>query len=186
MSSVVGDRVTLRPLRIDELNVLWEARKRGAARWALEISDAARDELRSRIASSGEFADGEILLAVDAAGRLIGDIQARQPRLGLPHGVFELGIEIFDPTDRGRGYGAEAITLFTSHLFETLGAHRVQATTDADNEPMRHVLERFGFSLEGVLRAFMPSRDGPPRDYAMYGMTRDDWENAKRTWTHPG
>jgi hypothetical protein len=32
------------------------------------------------------------------------------------------------------------------------------------------------------MRSFMPSIDGP-RDYAMYAMTRDDYEEVKTTWT---
>ena len=31
-----------------------------------------------------------------------------------------------------------------------------------------------GFVLEGVLRGFMPAGSGPPRDYAMYGLTKAD------------
>jgi RimJ/RimL family protein N-acetyltransferase len=51
----------------------------------------------------------------------------------------------------------------------------VQATTDVDNVSMRRVLEALGFGFEGVLRGFMPDADGPPRDYAMYGVTRGAW-----------
>ena len=48
----------------------------------------------------------------------------------------------------------------------------MQLTTDVDNAAMRRVAERLGFGFEGVLRGFMPIGEGP-RDYAMYGMTRD-------------
>ena len=43
---------------------------------------------------------------------------------------------------------------------------------------MRTLSERLGFGFEGVMRQFMPSTDGP-RDYAMYAMTKDDYEDAK-------
>jgi RimJ/RimL family protein N-acetyltransferase len=39
------------------------------------------------------------------------------------------------------------------------------------------VAEHVGFAMEGTLRAFMPSKDGP-RDYLMYGLTRADWTRA--------
>ncbi len=51
------------------------------------------------------------------------------------------------------------------------------------NRAMRRVLERLGFPLEGVLRGFMPGTDGP-RDYAMYGMTKRDWEKTRTEWIH--
>ena len=47
---------------------------------------------------------------------------------------------------------------------------------------MRRTLERLGFEFEGVLRGFMVSADGP-RDYAMYGMTTDDWKAVRTRWT---
>jgi hypothetical protein len=40
---------------------------------------------------------------------------------------------------------------------------------------MRRVAERVGFVHEGDLRAFWPEEDGD-HDYAMYGMTRTDYE----------
>jgi RimJ/RimL family protein N-acetyltransferase len=67
-------------------------------------------------------------------------------------------------------------------LFEDEGAHRVQLTTDIDNAAMRRLSERLGLVFEGMLRNFMPSTDGP-RDYAMYAMTSDDYEDVKARWT---
>jgi RimJ/RimL family protein N-acetyltransferase len=99
----------------------------------------------------------------------------------LPPGVFELGIDLFDEADRGRGFGRAALTELLTRLFEQEGAHRVQLTTDVDNAPMRVVSERLGFRFEGVMRSFMPSMDGP-RDYAMYAITRDNYEEVKTRW----
>jgi RimJ/RimL family protein N-acetyltransferase len=41
---------------------------------------------------------------------------------------------------------------------------------------MRRVLERLGYTYEGVLRDYAPGDDGRREDYAMYGITRGDWE----------
>jgi RimJ/RimL family protein N-acetyltransferase len=100
----------------------------------------------------------------------------------MPPGVWEIGIELWEESDRGRGIGREAVALLSSHLFEHEGGIRVQATTDVDNEAMRRSLEALGFWFEGVLRGFMPVPDGPPRDYAIYGLTREDWENKRERW----
>ena len=131
-------------------------------------------ELRERVERSGEFDGTELLLGIRAGGRLVGEVQARQPRMGLPPGVFELGIDVFEEADRGKGLGTDALTLLLDRLFERERAHRVQVTTDVDNAAMRRVCERTGFAFEGVLRSFMPTADGP-RDYAMYAITKDDW-----------
>ena len=166
--------VSLRPLTAADLEALWTARTRSTDPWA-DASDGALRKLRQRVALSGSLTNGELLLGITVGGRLAGEIQARQPEMGLPPGVFEIGIEVFDPAARGTGIGRRALALFVAHLFEQERAHRVQLTTDVDNLAMQRVAEHVGFTREGTLRAFMPSADGP-RDYLMYGVTRADWE----------
>jgi RimJ/RimL family protein N-acetyltransferase len=172
--------VSLRPLHERDLGDLWKARVDSDAPWS-DTSDAARQKLRDRIATSGRLAQGELLLGIVSEGRLAGEIQARQPEMGLPPGVFEIGIEVHDPSARGGGIGRRALALFLDHLFVEERAHRVQLTTDVENEAMRHVAERLGFRLEGTLRGFMPSPDGP-RDYLLFAMTKGDFEEARGRW----
>ena len=176
---MIGD-VSLRPLKSGDLEALWAARMRSDEPWA-DASEDARRKLRDRVANSGRVNQGELLLGIVRGGRLAGEIQARQPDMGLPPGVFEIGIEVFDPGARGGGIGRKALALFVTHLFEEEHAHRVQLTTDVDNTAMRRVAECLGFGLEGTLRGFMPTK-GEPRDYLMYGMTRDDFERARLGW----
>lgn len=172
--------VSLRPLHERDLDALWSARVRADAPWS-DTSDAAKRKLRQRIAESGRFANGEILLAIVSDGELAGEIQARQPEMGLPPGVFEIGIEVHDPAARGAGIGRRALALFLEHLFMEERAHRVQLTTDVENLAMRTVAERLGFENEGTLRGFMPSPSGP-RDYLMYGITKGDFDEVKDRW----
>jgi RimJ/RimL family protein N-acetyltransferase len=176
--------VSLRPLKPGDLQALWAARMQSDEPWA-DASDEGRRKLRDRIANSGRVAHGELLLGIAKDGRLAGEIQARQPDMGLPPGVFEIGIEVFDPAERGAGIGRKALALFVTHLFEEEHAHRVQLTTDVDNAAMRRVAEYLGFGLEGTLRGFMPTKS-EPRDYLMYGMTRDDFEKARVGWNSTG
>ncbi len=162
-----------------DLGVLARAREQEAGSMGFPdaFGPAERAELRERIERSGEFDGTELLLGIQIDGRLAGEMQARQPRMGLPPGVFELGVDLWDPADRGHGIGATALTLLLARLFEHEGAHRVQITTDVDNVAMRRLAERLGFAFEGVMRSFMPSLDGP-RDYALYAITRDDHERV--------
>ncbi len=176
--------VSLRPLHAGDLDTLWQARTRSNAPWT-DVSDGARRKLRERVANSGRLAQGELLLGIVVDGRLAGEIQARQPEMGLPSGVFEIGIEVYDPAARGTGIGRRALGLFVAHLFDEERAHRVQLSTDVDNVAMRRVADRLGFVFEGILRGFMPS-EGEPRDYAMYGMTREDFEKERHGWTSIG
>ena len=188
MTRLAGELVSLRPYRTDEATILestW-----ADAEWFAPKGTGPRElaeRVRERIRRSGSFTDGVVILAIESEGSLVGEVQARQPVNGLPPGVFEVGIELFDGADRGRGLGPDAIVAMIRHLFDAEAAHRVQLTTDVDNAAMRKVAERLGFTFEGVLRAFMPGPDGP-RDHAIYGLTkrddddRDGTDERDRTW----
>ena len=164
-----GDAVTLRAFRPDEYATVL-AHMPGVA------SDPEKARIRqTRVERSGTRTSVELFMGVDAGGELVGDVQARNVEMAMPPGVWEIGIDLWDVSDRGRGLGRQAVALLTSHLFGAEGAHRVQASTDVANTGMRRVLEVLGFTDEGTLRGFMPDGDGPPRDYEMYAVTKDDW-----------
>lgn len=162
-----GERVGLRPIRPDELDLFW--RSRGGK--------LTKERCAERIARSGRLADGRLDLGIDVEGRLVGDVGARRPREFYPPGIYELGIDLFRTEDRGRGYGREAIGLLTGHLFDSGRAERVQGSTSVDNAAMRRVFELLGFTFEGVMRGFMPSRTGRD-DYALYAVLREEWRAA--------
>lgn len=163
--------VRLRPIRVEELDVLWNARLATDSSWGRPPRPGEKRRLRTRIERSGRLVDGFLEFAVEVEGRLVGTVQARRPENAMPRGVFELGIELF-PDERGRGYGAEAVAQITELLFTTHGAHRVQASTWVENVAMRRVFERLGWRLEGVMKSFMPTPEGKLDDYALYAITR--------------
>ena len=166
MTTIHGERVVLRAFSDEEYPLALDREPAGDVE--------RREARRRRLVLSGTRTDWEIMFAVEAEGRLVGDIQARCSDQAMPPGVWEIGIDLWEETDRGRGIGREAVKLLVGYLFAREGAHRVQATTDVENAAMRSVLERCGFAFEGVLYGFMPIADGPARDYAMYAITASD------------
>ena len=160
-----GDAVLLRPLRLDELDLLCEERLRSDT----TVGTMDRDVLRQRIEHSGEWFEGSLDVGVETGGELVGMIDVRAPLRFVPPGICELGIELF-PGERGRGIGTEAVRLIAGWLLDN-GYPRVQASTDVRNAPMRRVFEKLGWELEGIMRAFMPTADGRA-DYALYAVTR--------------
>lgn len=132
------------------------------------------------MAHSGRFHRGFLFLAIESDGRPAGEIQAwGGEERSLPPGTVEIGIYLWDPSDRGHGYGTEAVALLTSWLFEQPAMQRVQASTDVANAPLRRSLERLGFRREGTMRGFMPSATGR-EDYALYAVVKREW--VKREW----
>ena len=174
MVEIAGRTVRLRSITLDDIELLVAARRADPGTFG-PGDDAARDRLRKQVERNLTLDnDGFLELVVERDGAPIGDVQARAPKNAFPPGVCEIGITLFADA-RGRGAGTEAVELFTGHLFED-GLERVQASTALDNAAMRRVLERLGYQYEGILRSFSPVDGGGREDYAMYGMTRRDWE----------
>jgi aminoglycoside 6'-N-acetyltransferase len=173
---LTGPRVTLRPFRDGEFDALWAETSRDRGPHETPWPEHARDYLRSRIAASGEWHDrSSLVLAVEAEGRLIGDVQARTSAEVFPPGLFEIGIELF-AASRGAGYGTEVLQTVARYLFDEERARRVQLGTAVGNAPMRRAAEKAGFAFEGVMRGFWPGPDDTSLDYALYGRTRADHE----------
>jgi ribosomal-protein-alanine N-acetyltransferase len=169
-----GDRVTLRPFRADEIDWVMEARtKTGSG--PVTVTGPGRERIRRRLERSGRLHDGWLDFAIVGDGRLVGEIDARRPEFAIPPGVFEIGIAMFEGSDRGKGYGREAVELLTSHLFDSGIAERVQAGTWVENAAMRRVLERLGFVNEGTMRGYMPAEDGGRQDFVLYAVTKPEW-----------
>ena len=173
MSRIVGSHVTLRPITETDLPSV----ARASLPWALQGESEADVLQRLRDRHRGLTPFAAVEYAIEMGGRLVGDIQARQdPYLA---GLFEIGIVLFDDADKGRGVGREALNLMTAQLFGHEGAHRVQLNTDVGNTAMRRAAEAAGFTFEGVLRGFWPSKGlEPPADYAMYARTKRDHEDV--------
>lgn len=173
MIDVVGTRVRLRSLTLEDVEPL-AAAKEADRRSFGPGGEEARAKLRRQVERNPTLEDGGFVeLAIEADGRLVGDVQARMPPQAFPGGVCEIGISLFADA-QGQGYGREAVRLFTEYLFGE-GVERVQASTAADNAPMRRVLELVGYRFEGILRSYGPTPDGGREDYAMYAATREDW-----------
>ena len=165
--------IRLRPLGADDLDLVWRELLAEDARSSRPPRPGAKRRLRARLERSGRFSHGLLELGIEEDGRLVGTIQARRPEHGLPPGVVELGIGLFEG-ERGRGVGREAVAQFVDLLVRRHRTHRIQATTWVGNVAMRRVLELLGWRLEGVMRDFMPARDGELDDYALYAITKSD------------
>lgn len=167
MIRLLGDHVVLRPFAEDEVDGV-----------ATRTTGGDREAAARFVSGSGSWSDrpSGLILAIERDERLVGEVQARggQPS-AFPPGVYELGIQIYDEADRGRGTGTDAVRTVTRYLFDDELAHRVQLSTAVDNGGMRRSAERAGFTFEGVLRSFLAPPSQPDDvDYAMYARTRAD------------
>ncbi len=84
----------------------------------------------------------------------------------------ELGFELH-PDFWRRGYVSEAVQEVIRFSFKELALHRLGAVTFLENEASYRLLEKLGFTFEGVLRGYLYQGERS-HDARMYGRLRTD------------
>ena len=82
------------------------------------------------------------------------------------------------PSERGKGYGTEAVKIMVDYLFLSRDIVRIQAGTNVDNKASQRVLEGAGFKREGIMRKAMFVR-GKWADFYRYSILREEWKDPK-------
>lgn len=82
--------------------------------------------------------------------RLIGE--AVLNRVDAANESASFRIAIWEPQQRGRGYGMEATRLIVDFGFRAVGLNRIELEVYAFNPQARRVYEKVGFKLEGTKR----------------------------------
>lgn len=81
---------------------------------------------------------------------------------------------VLDRAHWRRGYMYEALTALLDCAFRELDLRRLEATVEAPNTASARLLERLGFTREGVLRERWLNH-GEPLDAVVYGLLRHEW-----------
>ena len=137
------------------------------------LNEAA--SLRTAFETTGLWTEdaGAAAIIETMTGRLVGTAQFYRAAPCI-HGD-ELGYILHDPADRGRGYGAQAVSLFSDYLFAARPQiYRQQLLVETWNTASGKLAERCGFTREGLLRSAGFGR-GDPADCLIYARTRKDW-----------
>jgi RimJ/RimL family protein N-acetyltransferase len=107
---------------------------------------------------------------IDEDGRVLGGFSLHH--LDPMRDAVEVGYWLF-PDARGRGVATRTVVAFTEHAFAN-GILRVEAHVRVGNESSARVLERAGFTREGVRRRYLRRQDGSRHDATMFARLFDD------------
>jgi ribosomal-protein-alanine N-acetyltransferase len=114
-------------------------------------------------------------IAVKETGELVGTLGLyainREDRRAT------LGFDLL-PQHWGKGYMTEACRALLDWAFKDLKLNRIQASAEPANTRSLAVMERLGFTREGVLRQ-LDYYKGAYHDDVMYSMLKEEWK-AKR------
>ena len=87
-----------------------------------------------------------------------------------------IGIVLFDPAVRGRGIGRDALRRWTSYLFDTTDALRLDLATYSGNQAMGRAAVAAGYVLEARMRKARRWAGGVD-DALVYAALRDEWRD---------
>ncbi|HWL35450.1 MAG TPA: GNAT family protein [Frankiaceae bacterium] len=168
-----GERVTLRPVRPDDVEQLYEWRI-DLATWGDQTDEApyALTLESYRRASEESAATGKnVSWAAEVDGTLVGragmfafDELSRNAEVGLG----------FGPEHRGKGYGREVLRLLLDFGFTHRNLHRVWLECTATNEAAIRAYTAAGFVEEGRLREHAWLR-GAYVDMVRMAVLRSEW-----------
>ena len=74
----------------------------------------------------------------------------------------------------GQGLMHEALEALVGCAFDSIGLRRLEAEVDTRNRSSARLLQRLGFSKEGLLRERWVAK-GEAKDVEMYGLLRSEW-----------
>lgn len=125
---------------------------------------------RRRWAENGMLGDEGGLLLVLRGGVPAGFVAWHKVVTARGSFCWNMGVNLL-PEARGFGVGTAAQRLLVEHLFAHTQVARIQAGTELDNLAEQRVLEKIGFSREGVMRSYA-FRGGEWRDVVLYSILR--------------
>lgn len=177
---LTGERCYLRTATLDDCNeryVAWlndpEVNRFLETRWTRH--DLA--SVRAFVSDMVQHPDNYLLAICELRTDLhIGNIKLGP--INRTHRYADVSYFIGSRQSWGKGIATDAIREVTRFALDDLGLHRVQAGVYNSNVASARALERVGYRLEGRLHQKLRSGE-LWEDHLLYGMTKDQWEEAK-------
>jgi ribosomal-protein-alanine N-acetyltransferase len=186
-ATLIGRRLLLRPLVLEDFPSWQEVRRRNAdwlLKWEPIRNTAAPDPVESRDAFAarcgarqrerqlgtgygyGAFVDGHF------RGEINLNIVQRGPFQSAYVGYW------IDEACAGKGYMPEAVVLLCQAAFEELRLHRIQISIIPRNLASRRVVEKLEIREEGVAQRYLEI-NGTWEDHIRYAITAEEWDQRR-------
>jgi RimJ/RimL family protein N-acetyltransferase len=155
MAWIAGEHVILRAWERDDVRRRWESEQTPDATeprlrdWHEPPRSLQQREVEFD-AQAAEPDSSVVELIIEVSGEVVGDINLFDVQ--TRNRCCRVGLSIWRASDRGRGYGGDALRALLRWAFREFNMHRVELSVDPSNERAIRLYERLGFAREGVRR----------------------------------
>jgi [ribosomal protein S5]-alanine N-acetyltransferase len=184
MSTLLGRRVLLRPLSVNDFPAWTEVRTRNAG-WLLKWEpkrlpgqpDVTTDRDAFAVRCSARERERQLGtgygFGVFVEGTFCGEINLSAIQRG-PFQSAYVGYWI-DEREAGHGYTPESLVVLARFAFDDLRLHRVQIAIIPRNTASRRVVEKLKLREEGVAERYLEI-NGVWEDHVRYAITAEEWQ----------
>jgi N-acetyltransferase len=175
------ERLTLRPLRLDDVPALARAASDGDL-WEKRTTTVPRPEgfeayVKQALALQASDLALPFATVVNDGQKVIGS--TRFMNIDAVNHRVEIGTTWIARSWQRTFVNTHAKFLMLRHAFETLGCNAVELRTHFMNDQSRAAIERLGAKLDGILRRHMIMPDGHVRDTVVYSIVSEEWPGVK-------
>lgn len=177
-----SDRVKLRPLRVDDFDLLLEVATDDSdlmkySRSPVNSEENLRFYIRDALSSKSKGARYPFIIydkkqSAYGGSTSFGSVSNDDLRL-------EIGWSWLGKRFQGTGLNKATKFLLLKYAFDTLKFERVEFKADARNMQSRRALEGIGASYEGLHRHHSVMSDGFRRDAVYYSIIRPEWPDIR-------
>lgn len=172
------DVVTLRPLQNEDYINLLPISLNEPETWDFSSKSAAGEEaLKAYIAETldqrHEGKEYPFIVFDKQSGQYAGS--TRFYDIQIKNDTLQLGYTWYGKDFRGTGLNKRCKFLLLQLAFETFGAERVEFRADNRNQRSIAAMKSIGCTVEGVIRSYMPLREGLRRDAIILSILKDEW-----------
>jgi len=169
---LAGDRVALRTVEEEDLPFLRDHRNDPATRRPMTF-DRPTNMAQQRDRFEDLYDGDDVVLLACVDGEPVGHVALFHVDDSAGHA--EVGYWL-TPDEQGNGYATEAVSLLLDYAFAERRLHRVRARAIETNEASRALLERLGFTHEGVQRD-EEYVGGEHVDTHLFGLLAREWDS---------
>ena len=168
---LIGKKVTLRPLKIEDVKYTLELRYDVEANKALiaypfPVNIENEKQWIENLYPTGERENIYFAIEQNSSKDFVGYLSLRNINYINRNGDFGI---ILLKRFRGKGYSGEAMKLFFSYIFDQINLRKIQLEVLKENDKAIKIYESLGFNEEGILKEHI-YQDGKYKDLVLMSL----------------